>query len=91
MSLSRTISFWLAFSLLLMTATALAQSAKPRQRSPLDCGYTRLGQKDKAFEALAGAVAEGFTERSAYETGEDLAPLRAEPRFQELLGRLPKP
>ena len=56
----------------------------------LACGYTRLGQKDKAFEALSGAVAEGFTDRSAYETDEDLAPLRAEPRFQELLGRLPK-
>jgi dienelactone hydrolase len=56
----------------------------------LACGYTRLGQKDKAFEALAGAVAEGFTDRGAYETDEDLAPLRAEPRFQELLGRLPK-
>ncbi|HEY9431935.1 MAG TPA: hypothetical protein VI260_10795 [Blastocatellia bacterium] len=57
----------------------------------LACGYTRLRQKDKAFEALAGAVAEGFTDRSAYETDEDLAPLRAEPRFQELLGRMPKP
>jgi tetratricopeptide (TPR) repeat protein len=57
----------------------------------LACGYTRLGQNDKAFEALSGAVAEGFTDRGAYETDEDLAPLRAEPRFQELLGRLPKP
>lgn len=57
----------------------------------LACGYTRLGQKDKAFEALTGAVAEGFTDRNAYETDEDLGPLRAEPRFQELLGRLPKP
>ena len=57
----------------------------------LACGYTRLGQKDKAFESLTSAVAEGFTDRNAYETDEDLAPLRAEPRFQELLGRLPKP
>ena len=56
----------------------------------LACGYTRLGQKDKAFQALTSAVAEGFTDRNAYETDEDLAPLRAEPRFQELLGRLPK-
>src|SRR5262245_57330053 len=57
----------------------------------LACGHTRLGQKDKALEALTSAVAEGFTDRKAYQTDEDLAPLRAEPRFQELLGRLPKP
>src|SRR5262249_33356469 len=57
----------------------------------LACGHMRLGQKDKAFEALTSAVAEGFTNRNAFETDEDLAPLRAEPRFQELLGRLPKP
>ncbi len=56
----------------------------------LACGYTRLGRKDKAIEALTSAVAEGFTNRNAYETDEDLAPLRAEPRFQELLARLPK-
>ncbi|MGE0130532.1 MAG: tetratricopeptide repeat protein [Blastocatellales bacterium] len=56
----------------------------------LACGYTKLGQKDKAFEALTSAVAEGFTNRNAYETDEDLAPLRTEPRFQELLDRLPK-
>ncbi len=56
----------------------------------LACGYTKLGQKDKAFEALANAVNEGFTNRNAYETDEDLAPLRAESRFQELLARLPK-
>ncbi len=56
----------------------------------LACGYTKLGQKDKAIEALTNAVNEGFTTRSAYETDEDLVPLRTEPRFQELLTRLPK-
>jgi tetratricopeptide (TPR) repeat protein len=54
------------------------------------CGYARLGEKNKALDALASAIAEGFTTRSAYETDEDLASLRAEPRFQELLTRLPK-
>ncbi|MEW6212635.1 MAG: tetratricopeptide repeat protein [Acidobacteriota bacterium] len=54
------------------------------------CGYARLGQKDKALDALAQAIAEGFTSRNAYETDEDLASLRAEPRFQELLARLPR-
>lgn len=56
----------------------------------LACGYTKLGQKEKALEALTNAVNEGFTNRSAYETDEDLAPLRTESRFQELLARLPK-
>ncbi|HEY7547231.1 MAG TPA: tetratricopeptide repeat protein, partial [Blastocatellia bacterium] len=54
------------------------------------CGYTRLGQKDKALDALASAIAEGFTNRNTYETDEDLAPLRSEPRFQEMLSRLPR-
>ncbi|MEW6129425.1 MAG: tetratricopeptide repeat protein [Acidobacteriota bacterium] len=56
----------------------------------LACGYARLGQKEKALTALASAMSEGFTDRKAYETDEDLVPLRAEPRFQELLSRLPK-
>jgi tetratricopeptide (TPR) repeat protein len=54
------------------------------------CAYTRLEQKDKAFEALANAITAGFTERNAYETDDDLKPLRGETRFQELLTRLPK-
>lgn len=56
----------------------------------LACGYAKLGQKDKALDALTNAVAEGFTQRQTYETDEDLAPLRADGRFQELLNRLPK-
>ncbi len=54
------------------------------------CGYARLGQKGKALDTLANAIAEGFTNREAYETDEDLASLRSEPRFQEMLTRLPK-
>lgn len=54
------------------------------------CGYAKLGQKDKALTALSNAITEGFTDRNAYETDEDLKPLRAETRFQELLARLPK-
>ncbi len=56
----------------------------------LGCGYVKLGQKDKALDALTNAVAEGFTQRQTYETDEDLTPLRSDVRFQELLGRLPK-
>lgn len=54
------------------------------------CGYARLKQKDKAIETLSKAVAEGFIDRNTYETDEDLNSLRTEPRFQELLARLPK-
>lgn len=54
------------------------------------CAYTRLGQKDKALEALSNAIAAGFTERNAYENDDDLKPLRGESRFQELLTRLPR-
>ena len=56
----------------------------------LACGYARVGQKDRALDALSNAVAEGFTDRNAYETDADLAPLRSEPRFREILSRLPR-
>ena len=56
----------------------------------LACGYARLGQKAKALDALASAVTEGFTDRNTYEKDEDLNSLRSEPKFQEILARLPK-
>lgn len=54
------------------------------------CAYTRLKQTDKAFEMLNKAVDEGFNNRNTLETDTDLAPLRADARFQTLLNRLPK-
>lgn len=57
----------------------------------LGCGYALAGQKEKALEALEKAVAEGFTNRRDYEADEDLAPLRSDQRFQQILARLPKP
>lgn len=56
----------------------------------LACGYARLGQKDKAFEALAQAVNEGFGTRDTYDGDEDFAPLRADPRYQQIVEKLPK-
>jgi pentatricopeptide repeat protein len=50
--------------------------------------YVRLGQMDKAFEMLGKAVDEGFKTRSTFEGDEDLAPLRSDPRFGELVKRL---
>jgi hypothetical protein len=49
-----------------------------------------LKQHDKAFEMLGQAVDEGLTTRQTYETDTDLAPLRRDARFQQLLTRLPK-
>lgn len=52
--------------------------------------YTRLKQTDKAFEMLGKAVEEGFNTRASYETDTDLAPLRTDARWAELLKRLPQ-
>jgi len=54
------------------------------------CAYARLKQADKAFEMLNKAIDEGMTNRQTFETDTDLAPLRADARFQTLLARLPK-
>lgn len=54
------------------------------------CAYVRLKQNDRAFEFLNKAIDEGFTTRQTFETDTDLAPLRSDPRFQELLKRLPQ-
>lgn len=52
-------------------------------------GYARLKQIDKAFEMLNKAIDEGLNNRQTFESDADLAPLRADARFQELLKRLP--
>jgi tetratricopeptide (TPR) repeat protein len=53
------------------------------------CAYARLGRADKAFESLNKAVDEGYNTRASYETDGDLAPLRSDAKFAELLKRLP--
>lgn len=55
------------------------------------CGYSRLKNYDKAFEMLNKAVDEGFATRNTYEKDTDLDALRADPRFEKLLARMPKP
>ncbi len=54
----------------------------------LACAYARLGRTDDAFRMLDEAVENGLTQRAQVENDEDLAPLRADPRYQELLQRL---
>lgn len=57
----------------------------------LASGYARLKQNDKALDALSKAIDEGFSNRATMEKDEDLAALRTDARFQQLLARLPKP
>ena len=53
------------------------------------CIYSLLGQCDNALDCLDRAAARGLTQRGWYENDSNLTPLRAHPRFQELLARLP--
>ena len=54
------------------------------------CAYVRLKQTDKAFEFLNKAIDAGFNDRQTFESDTDLAPLRADARFQQTLARLLK-
>lgn len=56
----------------------------------LACGYVRMGRKDDAIGALAKAVEQGMTDRRTFEGDDDLAPLRGDARFQQLLDGLAK-
>jgi tetratricopeptide (TPR) repeat protein len=55
----------------------------------LACGYARLGRADDAFAQLEVAVTERFATRRALEGDADLAPLRGDARFGQLLAKLP--
>lgn len=55
----------------------------------LACAYARLGRRDQAFAALDSAVVQGVVERRLYESDDDLAALRSDPRFGRLMARLP--
>ncbi|MGK2864927.1 MAG: TPR end-of-group domain-containing protein [Chitinophagaceae bacterium] len=52
------------------------------------CGYTHLGHKDKAFEALNKAADLGHNERKNYEADPDLVPLRSDTKWKLLLKKL---
>jgi tetratricopeptide (TPR) repeat protein len=52
------------------------------------CALARLGQLEEAFGRLEQAIVAGFGARSQIETDQDLAPLRGDPRFAALLGRV---
>lgn len=54
----------------------------------LACGYARLGRIADALTSVERAVEQRFGTRAAYEGDADLAPLRAEERFQIALDQL---
>ncbi len=53
----------------------------------LACAYVRVGQKEKALEAISRSIEEGFAKREHLETDTDFASIRTEGRFQELLAK----
>ena len=55
----------------------------------LACAHARGGSKKRALEALERAVRAGFTDRAHIESDDDLASLRREKRYQEIVGGLP--
>jgi adenylate cyclase len=50
----------------------------------LACFYAQAGDKDKAFDCLANSI----SSRSWIEQDPELAPLRTDPRYQEILNKL---
>lgn len=51
----------------------------------LACSYARMGEKEKAFEWLTKALKAGFAQVALLKTDADLASLRDDARFTELL------
>ena len=52
------------------------------------CAYVGAGEPERALDALDRAVGTGRGNRKWLEHDTDLDPLRASPRFQEILARL---
>ena len=52
------------------------------------CSFANMGMIDDAIACLEKAVQNGFGHREWLENDSDLNPVRADPRFQTLLGRL---
>ena len=72
---------------LLETAAQFAPDS-PRLQFELACAYASGGEKKRALEALGRAAELGFDDADALAASEDLAPLRADKVFGEILTRL---
>ena len=74
-------------------AASLEKAVKLGADSPADlynvaCGYSLLGQKEKALDWLERAVAAGFGDRRQLEADADLANIRDTERFREILAKI---
>ena len=56
----------------------------------LACSLALLDRRESAFEALERAVQLGFQDQECLRNDQDLASLRADPRFRDLVQRLGK-
>lgn len=54
----------------------------------LACGYSLLGKTELAMDHLQKAVTAGFRDKNQLQTDEDLASLRGDARFQEILAKM---
>jgi tetratricopeptide (TPR) repeat protein len=63
------------------------EAGRPNVLYNLACAYALSGRKDEALDRLGKAVEAGFGPRATIEGDEDLASLRAEARFAEIVKR----
>ena len=52
------------------------------------CTYSLLGEEDNAIDLLDRAIKQGYGHRAWLTHDPDLAPLRDNPRFKQLLDRM---
>jgi hypothetical protein len=72
---------------------AHAQAAKGEQQRAtalfnLSCAYALVGEREKAIDAAVKAFDAGLKTKYYFESDEDLASVREDPRFQALLAKL---
>lgn len=67
---------------------AIAIEATASEYYNLGCVYSLSGNKDKAFEALNKSADLGFNKKNDYEFDTDLAPLKSDERWGELIKKL---
>ncbi len=70
-------------------ALATVQPGSPIVHYNLSCTYARLARLEDSVRALRRAIELGFDDRELLLSDEDLASLRRDPRFPELLALLP--
>ena len=91
---------WLSLGNLLVDAkrydegiNALQSAAKSKEQRAhalysLACAYALTGEKQKALEAMGGAIEAGLRHKMMYESDPDLASIRDDARFRKLIAAL---